>query len=53
MATEMARFTLRIPQALYDRLKQSADDNKRSVVKEIEYLVEQALEAKELPKAGK
>ena len=40
MADEKARFTLRIPQKLYDLVKESAEKNKRSVIKEIEYILE-------------
>ncbi|WP_419573842.1 Arc family DNA-binding protein [Pyramidobacter piscolens] len=41
MTVEMARFTLRIPQELYELVKDSADKNKRSVAKEIEFMLEQ------------
>ncbi len=40
MSDEKARFTLRIPQDLYVQVKESADNNKRSVIKEIEYILE-------------
>lgn len=40
MPDEKARFTLRIPQDLYAQVKESADNNKRSVIKEIEYILE-------------
>jgi len=40
MPDEKARFTLRIPQKLYDLVKESAEKNKRSVIKEIEYILE-------------
>jgi hypothetical protein len=40
MADDKARFTLRIPQELYTKLKDSAEVNKRSVIKEIEYILE-------------
>lgn len=44
MATEeKARFTLRIPKDLYEKLKQSAEENKRSVIKEIEFILEKNL----------
>ena len=34
------RFTLRIDNKLYERVKESAQSNKRSVAKEIEYILE-------------
>ena len=40
MPDDKARFTLRIPQDLYTQVKESADNNKRSVIKEIEYILE-------------
>lgn len=40
MTDEKARFTLRIPKTLYEVLKAEADQNKRTVSKEIEYILE-------------
>lgn len=37
------RFTLRMNQELFDLVKESASKNKRSVAKEIEVLLEEAL----------
>lgn len=45
MADEKARFTLRIPQELYALVKESADENKRSVIKEIEFILEKYFES--------
>lgn len=44
MADEKARFTLRIPQDLYSLVKTSAEENKRSVIKEIEFILEKHFE---------
>ena len=44
MADEKARFTLRIPQELYALVKKSAEQNKRSVIKEIEFILEKHFE---------
>lgn len=41
---EKARFTLRIPQELYAKVKNSAEKNKRSVIKEIEFILDQHLQ---------
>lgn len=37
------RFTMRMEKELYEKLKQSAIKNKRSIVKELEYITEQYL----------
>ena len=42
---EKTRFTLRIPNDLYDWVKDSAVKNKRSVAKEIEFILENARNA--------
>lgn len=34
------RFTMRMETALYERLKESAKKNKRSIAKELEYIVD-------------
>ena len=44
MTDEKARFTLRIPQELYMLVKKSAEQNKRSVIKEIEFILEKHFE---------
>lgn len=44
--TKEVRFTLRIMQELYEIVKQSAFDNKRSIAKEIEFILEQNLKKK-------
>ena len=41
MSDDKARFTLRIPQTLYSKVKESAETSKRSVIKEIEFILEQ------------
>lgn len=38
------RFTLRIDHDLFEKVKNSADKNKRSISKEIEYILSQKLE---------
>jgi hypothetical protein len=35
------RFTLRMDEKIFNKVKEQADKNKRSVAKEIEYLLEQ------------
>lgn len=37
------RFTLRMDADLFERVKKLAEKNKRSIAKEIEYLIEQHL----------
>ena len=39
--TEQKRFTLRIDSKLFELVKEQAEKNKRSIAKEIEYLLEQ------------
>ena len=39
--TEQKRFTLRMDAELFELIKKQAEDNKRSIAKEIEYLLEQ------------
>ena len=39
---DKTRFTLRIPTSLYNIVKEEAVKNKRSVVKEIEFILENA-----------
>ena len=36
-------FTLRIKQALFDKIKKDAEKNKRSITKHIEFLLESSL----------
>ena len=50
MIEEMARFTVRLPQALYDLVKAAAEENKRSVAKEIEFMLEQKFVKNSPPK---
>lgn len=42
---DTTRFTLRIDKDLHEKLKELADKNKRSVTKEIEYILEKHLES--------
>ena len=53
MTVEMARFPLRIPQELYELVKNSAEKNKRSVAKEIEFMLEQKFVKEPHPKEQK
>jgi hypothetical protein len=41
---EKTRFTLRIEKRLFEKIKKIADENKRSAVKQIEYMLEQCVE---------
>ena len=41
MESQNARFTLRINKELYDQIKFIAEKNKRSLAKQIEYMLEQ------------
>lgn len=45
--TNEVRFTMRMSSDLYERLKQRANRLKRSIAKEIEYIVEQKITADE------
>ena len=38
---DRVRFTLRLPVELYEKVKAIAEENKRTVTKEIEYILEQ------------
>lgn len=38
------RFTLRMDAELFERIKDQAEKNKRSIAKEIEYLIEKHLD---------
>lgn len=42
--TEQKRFTLRMDEKIFEQIKQQAEDNKRSVAKEIEFILEKYLE---------
>lgn len=42
--TNEVRFTMRMENDLYERIKETAKKNKRSIAKEIEYHLEQSLE---------
>ena len=50
MPDDKARFTLRIPQDLYAKVKESAETSKRSVIKEIEFILEQHYATQNAPK---
>ncbi|MBB6446499.1 Arc family DNA-binding protein [Bacillus benzoevorans] len=41
------RYTLRINEETFDKIKQLAESNKRSIAKEIEYILERYLEKEE------
>lgn len=43
--TEQKRFTLRMDGELFKQIEKRASENKRSVAKEIEYLLEQHIQA--------
>ncbi len=38
-------FTLRIKNELFERIKKDAEDNKRSITKHIEYILENSLKS--------
>lgn len=44
---EEKRFTLRIDGELFEKVKSQAEKNKRSIAKEIEYLLEQYIGERE------
>lgn len=44
--SELRRFTLRIDAEILERIEKQAKDNKRSMSKEIEYILEKHLESK-------
>lgn len=41
------RFTLRMSRDIFDRVQKQAETNKRSIAKEIEYLLEQYFKEKD------
>ena len=45
--TEQKRFTLRMDNDLFERVKDQAEVNKRSIAKEIEYLIEKYFQEKD------
>lgn len=47
MTNEQKRFTLRMDNDLFETIKKRAEENKRSVAKEIELLLENYLKAEE------
>lgn len=47
MADEEKRFTLRMDSEIFEKVKKQAEKNKRSIAKEIEYLLEQYFADKE------
>lgn len=44
MMTEQKRFTLRIDERVFEKVKARAEKNKRSVAKEIEFILDEYLE---------
>lgn len=40
---DVTRFTVRFPNDLYLKIKELADKNKRSVTKQIEFMIEESL----------
>ena len=40
MAEEKVKFTVRIPAELHAKIKEAADNDKRSVIKEIEFILD-------------
>ncbi len=44
---EVTRFTMRLPDELYAEIKRIADMNKRSVAKQIEFMIEQSLQSEQ------
>lgn len=44
---EDKRFTLRMNREIFERVQQQAEKNKRSIAKEIEYLLEQYFKEKD------
>lgn len=47
---EQTQFTMRLPNSLYSDLKKLAEENKRSIAKELEYIVEKRIEKDKLNK---
>lgn len=47
MTTDKKQFTLRLREEIHDKIKVIADKNKRSLTMQIEYLIEQHIEAYE------
>lgn len=50
MSKETKRFTLRVDENIFEKIKEQAEKNKRSVAKEIEYVLEEHLNEKESDK---
>ncbi|MFE6077674.1 MULTISPECIES: hypothetical protein [Paenibacillus] len=50
MATDKRVFTLRLREKNFEKIKVIADKNKRSIAMQIEYLIEQHIEAYEKEK---
>lgn len=44
--SEQKRFTLRIDKNIFDKVQSRAEKNKRSVAKEIEYILDEYMEEK-------
>ena len=47
MENEQTRFTMRIDKAIFEKVKEHAVKNKRSAVKEIEFILEKYFEDNE------
>jgi hypothetical protein len=47
MMSDQKRFTLRIDAEIFDKIKEQADSNKRSIAKEIEYILEKYVDKDE------
>ena len=50
MTNETKRFTLRMDEDIFEKIKEQAEKNKRSVAKEIEYVLEKHLKTDESDK---
>ncbi len=47
MMSKEKRFTLRIDEDVFEKIKKEAEKNKRSITKEIEYLLDKHVDEKE------
>lgn len=45
--SENKRFTLRIDAEIFEKIKEQSSENKRSIAKEIEYILEKYLDSDE------
>jgi hypothetical protein len=48
--TDQKRFTLRMDDKLFEAIKEQAEENKRSIAKEIEFLLEKQLKSQDQEK---